>query len=67
MIEIDLSEPNDLLLKEKTTWLECIFAFSNFVYSFGGLTLAILSVYLLQEPHKMLGVDDQARSHRNLV
>ena len=61
MIEIDITEPDDLLIKEKATCLEFIFAFSNFVYSFGGLAFAILSIFLLQKPHKMLGVDDQAR------
>ena len=61
MIEIDLAEPDDLLIREKATCMEIIFAVSNFLYSFGGLAFATLSIYLLQKPHKMLGVDDQAR------
>ena len=61
MIEIDLAEPDDLLIKEKATCLEFFFAFSNLLYSFGGLAFAILSIFLLQKPHKLLGVDDQAR------
>ena len=62
MIEIDLAEPDDLLTREKASCLEFILVFSNFVYSFGGLAFAILSVYLLQQPHKMLGVEDQVRA-----